>query len=134
MPKFSNTSKNRLKTCDERLQKLFNEVIKYYDCTIVCGHRTEEEQNKAYNEQNSQLKYPESKHNEYPSKAVDVAPYVSGIGIPWNDVGAFYIFAGRVLTIAVQMGINIRYGGDWDSDSLTKDQKFHDLPHFELID
>ena len=31
MPKFSKKSRERLETCDERLQKVFNEVIKHYE-------------------------------------------------------------------------------------------------------
>ena len=34
--------------------------------------------------------------------------------------------------IAKQMGINIRFGGDWDSDGDTKDNNFDDLVHVEL--
>jgi peptidoglycan LD-endopeptidase CwlK len=32
------------------------------------------------------------------------------------------------------MGIEIRWGGDWDGDGDLSDHKFNDLPHFELID
>ena len=32
------------------------------------------------------------------------------------------------------MNIKIRWGGDWDSDNIMKDQTFNDLPHFEIID
>ena len=35
MPKFGKNSKERLATCDERLQKVFNEVIKYVDCSVT---------------------------------------------------------------------------------------------------
>ena len=30
-------------------------------------------------------------------------------------------------------GVEIRWGGDWDSDTQVKDNKFDDLVHFELI-
>jgi hypothetical protein len=30
------------------------------------------------------------------------------------------------------MGINLRWGGDWDQDWEVKDNKFDDFPHFEL--
>ena len=75
MPKYSTISKSRLVTCHQDLQTLFNEVIKYYDCTIVYGHRGEIAQNQAYAEGKSQLKWPNSKHNKWPSLAVDAAPY-----------------------------------------------------------
>ena len=130
MPKFSMNSQIALSTCHMDLQKLFMEVIKRYDCTIICGHRSEAAQNTAFAEGKSKLKYPSSKHNSYPSMAVDVAPYVNGIH--WNDLGGFYLFAGYVMRVADELGISIRYGGDWDGDKTTADQKFHDLPHFEL--
>ena len=44
MPKFGNRSKQRLETCHEDLQEIFNEVIKYFDCSVLCGHRGEEDQ------------------------------------------------------------------------------------------
>ena len=28
---------------------------------------------------------------------------------------------------------NVRWGGDWNMDNNFKDQKFNDLPHFELV-
>ena len=133
MPKFGNTSLTRLKTCDQELQLLALAVVKTFDCTVVCGHRTEAEQTKAYNNGKSKLKYPDSKHNSFPSKGIDLAPYISGKGIVW-DANQCYFFAGYVLATAKMLGINIRWGGDWDSDMDVNDQNFNDLVHFELVD
>jgi hypothetical protein len=44
------------------------------------------------------------------------------------------LFAGFVIGTAALMGISIRWGGDWDRDTYTKDNSFDDLVHFELID
>jgi len=129
MPSFGKTSKQRLATCCQELQEVFNEVIKNTDCTILCGTRTKAEQDKAYNEGRSKVQYPNSKHNTNPSKAVDVAPYP----IDWNDTARFYYFAGRVIGVAQAMGYKIRFGGDWDGDMDLKDQNFNDLPHFEYV-
>ncbi len=134
MPKFGKRSRHNLSSCDPRLQEIFEEVIKSWDCTIICGTRDEKTQNDLYKAGKSKLKYPQSKHNSFPSKAVDVAPYYYGKGINWNDLGGFYMFAGYVLRVAEKMGYKIRYGGDWDGDKQTADQKFNDLPHFELVD
>jgi peptidoglycan L-alanyl-D-glutamate endopeptidase CwlK len=128
MPHFSERSMKKLETCDPSLQTLFNEVIKNFDCTVLCGHRGEEEQNEAYHSRRSKKPWPQSKHNKLPSDAVDVAPYP----INWNDEERFYYFAGYVQGVASQMGIKIRFGGDWDSDTEVDDQDFNDLPHFEL--
>lgn len=135
MPKFGLKSLQKLSTCDERLQRVFKEVIKHWDCTILEGHRDEETQNEYYRTGRSKLKYPAGKHNALPSKAVDAAPYFeSAPHIRWNDTSSFYYFAGFVVGIAASMGIKLRWGGDWDSDKDTKDQNFNDLPHFELVD
>ena len=44
MPRFGKKSKEKLATCDDQLQKVFNEVIKYVDCSILEGHRSGERQ------------------------------------------------------------------------------------------
>ncbi len=128
MPKFSEVSKGRLESCTNDLQRLMAEVVRTWDITICCGHRGPREQNAAHREGKSKLKYPESRHNIYPSQAVDIAPYP----INWNDSGSFYMLAGYVKRVAEEMDIKIRYGGDWDSDCATSDQRFMDLCHFEL--
>ena len=128
MPRFGKTSKRRLATCHEDLQEIFNEAIKHFDCSVICGHRGEEDQNKAVASGNSKAVWPKGRHNANPSNAVDVCPYP----VDWDDLARFRYFAGFVLGVASQMGINIRWGGDWDSDTFTKDNKFNDLPQFEL--
>lgn len=135
MPLFSATSSQRLNTCHQDLQILFNEVIKHFDCTILEGFRDEVAQNNAYAQGKTQLKWPNGNHNHLPSLAVDVVPYP----IDWNDKSRIYFFAGRVLGIAdmlLQAGKithKIRYGGDWNSDTQLKDNNFDDLVHFELV-
>lgn len=129
MAKLSETSNKRLQTCHPDLQKLFNEVIKHYDCTVICGVRGKEEQDEAVRLGKSKLTFPNSKHNSSPSMAVDVVPFP----IDWNDATRFYHFAGFVKAIAISLGIKIRWGGDWNGDHEFKNEKFKDLPHFELI-
>jgi len=133
MPKFSNRSKERLETCDERLQKVFNEVIKHFDCTILEGHRSNERQEELYRQGKSKIKKG-GKHNSLPSKAVDVAPFVKGKGIPWDDSKYFYYFGGYVLGVAQSMGIKLRHGYDWNMNFNLDDQSFFDGPHFELTE
>lgn len=140
MPSFGKTSKKRLSTAHPDLQTLFGEVIKHFDCSIVCGHRTEEDQEAVYQAKLSKVRWPESKHNALPSMAVDAAPYDNDIhGIDWQDENRFYFFAGFVVATAKRLfdegkiRHGIRWGGDWDGDTKTNDQKFMDLPHFELI-
>jgi len=128
MPKFGTRSRNALHTCDERLIKVFDEVIKTVDCSVLEGHRGQSKQDKYYEEGKSKVKYPSGRHNKLPSMAVDVAPYP----IDWDDRERFHLFAGFVLGIAKSMGINLRWGGDWNQNWFVDDNKFDDFPHFEL--
>ena len=129
MPRFGSRSRKNLATCDEDLQDLFNEVIKHVDCSVICGHRNKQEQNKAFEEKRTKVKYPNGRHNAKPSMAVDVAPYP----IDWDDRERFHLFAGFVLGIAQSMEINIRWGGDWNKNFEVDDNNFDDFPHFELV-
>ena len=128
MPKYSVSSLRKLATCHEDIKKIFKEVVKHYDCTILCGHRNKEDQEKAYKDGNSKVRFPHGRHNKQPSNAVDVAPYP----IDWDDRDRFHLFAGFVLGISSQLGIKVRWGGDWDMDKDLKDNEFDDLVHFEL--
>lgn len=133
MPAFSTQSQKQLQTCDPDLQKVFNEVIKHWDCTVLQGHRGEDEQNELYRTGKSQLQYPDSEHNSNPSRAIDVVPYFSNAPhIRWDDKAAFYHFAGFVLGVARQMGIELTWGGNWDGDDELHDSSFIDMPHFQL--
>ena len=129
MPKFGTRSRNSLHSCDDRLKKVFNEVIKTVDCSVLEGHRDKDRQNKLYKEGKTKVRYPNGRHNKLPSMACDVVPYP----IDWNDRERFHLFAGFVLGIANQMGINLRWGGDWNQNWEVDDNKFDDFPHFELV-
>lgn len=128
--KFSKKSAKKLSQCDPRLQRVFEEVIKHWDCTILEGHRDKGTQDEYFRTGKSKLKYPSSKHNSIPSKAVDAVPYP----IDWQDTERFRAFGGFVLGVAATLGIKLRWGGDWDGDKDFKDQSFIDMPHFELVD
>ena len=128
MPKFGRKSKENLNTCDSRLQKIFNEVIKHVDCSVLEGHRSKDRQNKLYEEEKTKVKYPDGRHNRQPSSAVDVTPYP----VDWKDRERQTLFAGFVIGVASQMGIKLRWGGDWDQDFQVVDNRFDDFPHFEL--
>ena len=128
MPHFGRKSKERLNTCDSNLQKVFNEVIKHVDCSILEGHREKDRQNKLFEEGKTKVKYPNGRHNRQPSSAVDVTPYP----VDWKDRERQTLFAGFVIGVASQMGINLRWGGDWDQDFQVVDNRFDDFPHFEL--
>jgi peptidoglycan LD-endopeptidase CwlK len=135
MPTFGKTSNQRLDTCHTDLQVIAHEVIKVFDFSVICGHRNQTAQMLAYESGKSQVNWPNSRHNTYPSMALDVSPYP----IDWNDTGAFYLLVGYFQLTAQRLldegriTHRLRSGADWNGNHKTKDQKFHDLPHHELV-
>lgn len=128
MPSFSKNSLDQLETCDQRLQDLMNEAIKYINFSVLNGHRSKEYQDHAYQTGHSTLKWPQSKHDASPSLAVDIAPWP----IDFENTKRYIYYAGIIKGISLQMGIPIRWGGDWNMDFDPADNKFNDLGHFEL--
>ena len=134
MPEFSAISKARLLSCHPDLQRLFNEVIKYRDCSILVGHRGQQGQDEAYRTGHSNKKWPSSKHNQKPAMATDAMPYFDEVPhIRWPDELATYEFTGYVQATADQLGIDIRSGADWDEDLDFYDQTLDDGAHYGLV-
>ena len=117
MPHFSDLSKSRLIGCDEPLQVVCNEVILYFDVSVIWGQRGQEAQDEAYGNGYSQKKWPYSLHNRIQSLAVDLVPYP----IDYNDIERFCLMSGYVLCIAAQKNVSLRWGGTWG-----------DYGHFEI--
>ena len=128
MYKFGSRSRKQMENIHPDLKKVLNEVIKYVDCSVLEGQRSAERQNKLFEEGRTKVKYPNGSHNANPSRAVDVVPYP----IDWDDRERFHLFAGFVLGIAKSMGINLRWGGDWNQNFEVDDNQFDDFPHFEI--
>jgi len=129
MYKFSKRSLERLETCHPDIQKICKELIKIMDVTVLEGVRTKEQQEEYV--RTGKSKTMNSKHLKQAdgySHAVDLAPFP----IDWKDAERFAYMQGMVRGIALQMGIEIRSGIDWDSDGQVKDHTFFDGPHFEL--
>ena len=124
MPKFGKRSKERLRGIDARLVSVLNELVKIMDVTIIEGLRSEQRQEKLLKEGSTKTKF--SKH--ITGKAVDLAPYP----IDWKDRDRFHYMGGMIRGIAKQLNVNVRWGGDWDGDGETKDNKFDDLVHVEI--
>lgn len=154
MPKYSKSSIEKLETCHLDLYRLFMDVGKYFDCTVLEGRRGEEKQELFFREGKTKLHYPNSKHNAVEpllSDAVDVIPYPvdwrfekelyktvwDGHDQAAKDIGhniqRWFMFIGYVKATARQMAIEIICGADWNGDNQMSDQRFDDLPHFELV-
>jgi len=128
MPTFGTASRKKLETCDDSLVAICELAIEVYDFSVLEGHRSDERQEELFRQGKSKLRAGQSKHNQNPSLAVDLAPYK----IDWENPKRFYLLAGMMFQAAHDLGFKIRWGGDWDGDWDHKDQSFHDLPHFEL--
>tara|TARA_R110000737_G_C14348221_1_gene444630 strand:+ start:246 stop:644 length:399 start_codon:yes stop_codon:yes gene_type:complete len=132
MPKFGKRSKDRLKGVDAKLQNVLNEVVKYFDITVIEGLRSQKRQNELVAQGKSKTKF--GKHVD--GKAVDIAPYP----IDWKARDDFHYLGGFMLATAASMDIKIRWGGDWNASSTfegqrtTKDNNFDDLVHFEILE
>lgn len=132
---FSPKSLVNLLTCHVDLQTLFKTVIQTMDCTILCGHRNEADQEKAVQQGNSKEHWPNSKHNSIPSMAADVMSYP----LDWTNWQNNFYFGGYVMSLADKlfkegkMSHKVRWGGNWDMSDQIHQQKFMDLSHFELI-
>ena len=126
MPHFGKRSKQRLKGVNIVLVHILNKLVEIMDVTIIEGLRSEERQEKLLKEGKTKTKF--SKHIQ--GKAVDLAPYP----IDWEDRERFHYMGGMLRGIAHEMGVKIRWGGDWDSDGEIADNSFDDLVHVELID
>jgi len=137
MPSFSTRSKRQLQTCREPLRLTALRAIRIIDFTVLEGYRHKERQNKLHRDGKSKLRWPQSKHNQQPSAAFDFAPWP----IDWQDARRFAItwgvlrasFADLQALGIIPASLRLRWGGDWDMDEHTDDNRFDDLGHVELI-
>lgn len=141
---FGTASSERLSTCHEDIQLILNELITFYDFSVLEGHRSDERQLKLFHEGASTLDgvNKKSKHQSLPSMAVDIMPWKKGTNAfddNEKERARFYMMMGMVKAIASRLykegkiTHKVRFGADWDGDDTFRDQSFDDLPHFELI-
>lgn len=95
-----------------------------FDITVLEGIRTAERQKMLV--ATGKSKTMNSRH--LTGDAVDLAPYP----IDWNDKKRFEQMATVILNTAKKMGVHVRWGGDWNENGRSDDEKFYDGPHFEL--
>lgn len=124
-------SKDRLATIHPDLRKVVERAFETmpFDVTVLEGVRSIEQQKANVAKGVSQTM--KSKHLKQPdgwSHAVDLAPYP----IDWKAKERFNEQALHVMAAAKELGIKVRWGGDWNRNGDWKDEKFYDGPHFEL--
>ena len=118
MASFAKKSMSQLMSCERDIQTIFQEVVKYADCSIIEGHRSAERQHEHW-KKGRKLTRPandpkkaeswkvlekkkivthkdgytkKSRHQGYPSPAVDVVPYPE----MWSSKDAFQRLIGVV--------------------------------------
>jgi len=142
MPQFSKSSKDRLATCDHRLQEVMNHVITKFDVSILCGVRGKEDQEEAFKNGFTKVHYPNSRHNKTPSQAVDALT----CPVTWEDLKGLtpdelrraYVLAsqahvaGYIRGYAAAKGIDITWGGDWNRNGKLETIEFMDIPHYQV--
>lgn len=60
--------------------------------------------------------------------AVDLVPYP----VDWSDLKKFDAIASAMLAAALELGVSIRWGADWDRDGIRRERGESDSPHFEI--
>jgi len=148
---YSASSQANFDSCCPEIQRILlyiKDELKI-DHSVLCGHRPEDVQNALFYEvpPKTHVKWPDSRHNSFPSDAVDVVPYTRipnrfG-GIHWHDkdskIKEAYFremvrFAAIFQMVALlKFNIKTRWGGDWDKDWSVMDNKFNDYPHHEMV-
>ncbi len=126
---LGNLSRLRLSTCRPELVTFVEaladgidagECPGVEDITVLCGHRGEEAQNKAFADGASKKRWPDSEHNTMPSNAVDVAPYP----VKWKDLTSFEALRTYGLKVAQRLGIRLRIiSWDWPHWELAKHRR-----------
>ncbi len=129
--KLTASSLAKLSTCHRDLQRLVRALeADGVALHVICGHRDRVAQDRAFAAGKSQLKFPKSKHNCYPSRAADLTP----APLDWMNKKAFLDLAAKVRAKARELDIALRYGGDWDGDGKDMEPGESDLVHYELRD
>ena len=95
-----------------------------HDFSVIEGLRTIETQ-RAYVAKGAS-KTMNSRH--LTGHAVDLYPV--GRPTPWDKCP---VVAAAMLAAAVELDVAIRWGGDWNMNGDSRDEKFYDGPHFELL-
>lgn len=127
--RFSQRSLTALKGVNPLLVDVVHKALTLskVDFVVIEGLRTRERQLQLKAQGNSQTL--NSRH--ITGHAVDLVPWVNG-GIPWDDRKAFEAIRNAMFTAAAQLDVAIRWGGDWNDNGRSDDERFYDGPHFEL--
>lgn len=110
MPTLSKLSRAHLASCDDRIIKVIERSITRIHFSVRCGHRGQAEQDAVVHAGKSKTPWPESKHNRYPSHAVDIYPYPFKNEY-WHQPQVWADLARVIFECAGELGVQIRWGG-----------------------
>ena len=126
--KLGKRSLDRLVGVNPSLVAVFKKACETmpFDITVLEGLRTAERQAELLKQGATKVKV--SRHMS--GNAIDIAPYP----IDWNDTERFKIVAHHMFAAAKELGIVIRWGGNWSrqDETVKPTSSFDDMPHFEL--
>lgn len=147
---FGTSSTRQLETLHPDLRRVIERAIEIVDFSITEGRRSIDTQitylRRGVTRTIDSRHIPRHEDGTYDpdglSEAADLTPYQPGVN-PWplstdpEEVRAkkarrFYFMQGVLYAIAVEEGVDVRLGVDWDSDLDFFDQSFDDLGHIEL--
>ena len=124
--KLSKRSEDRLLGVHPDLVRVVRRAIEIteHDFSVIEGVRTLEKQREYF--RSGASKTMDSRH--LTGHAVDLYPV--GRPTPWDKC---LVIKDAMFKAARELGVSIRWGGDWDMDGDHRDEKFYDGPHFELL-
>lgn len=110
-----------------------------FDHHLIVGYRDAATQAAKFKAGLSKAKPGQSPHNVKPPKgplAFDFVffPFVprKGETDPWKDIPTFRAYGHGFVAAGHLIGIDLAWGGDWDSDGDETDQTLFDADHIEL--
>lgn len=134
---FGPRSRSVLATVDPLLQEFSEGVLDEvpFDLTILRdgGYRNRAMQEAAFRSGASKARFGESAHNRFPSQAVDLV-ILDAKGQPTWEKSLYLVLGAAMKRVADRMGLSGTWGGDWDRDGRSDDERFFDGPHFERND
>ncbi len=123
---FDAASAKRLAGAHPDIQRVMNAARVKVAFTILDSQRGRAAQELAFKQGHSKAHFGQSAHNWSPAIAVDIAPSP----LNWGDTKSFIALSKVIMPIAKELGVPLRWGGDWNMDGSTSDG--WDFPHYEL--
>ena len=145
MPVYSRRSQRILDGVHPKMQAILYEAIHYIDLKPTESIRLEERQNFLFEQEQTQVQYPDSFHNpDNPKnldpdgkfrgvKALDVLPYPF-VAIDWKIHDKFYVMWGVLKFVGDKLDTPLTWGGDWNNNGVYSNdpsQNWFDLPHIQ---